>query len=369
MKEGAKMKRSKIILSVLAVVLMMFSLISCTQQDATTSDQTNAGEGTETSEATVSETEEVDVLKVLESTIQKATKTEDDLVKVAILLSMSSHETFVNMIRHARTLEESLNCQIDEYYFESDTNKLVSGIENFTAAKEDVIIFQNVDPEATREAVAAANAAGVITVAWDVDMDICDFAYIGLQYDIGYGIGKNAADFINNELGGTAKVALYEILSIPFFVDRSKGMEDAIKELAPNAEIIGISSALDNATAYSDAENFMIMDPDINVIVGVVDNFVAQAYKAFETNGRGQSEDDLCGFFGCDCNTDGMECMTDDIENLWYGSIFMDLNTLTKSMVTTAVNARRGIMPEERIGYFSIIPVDRTNYQEYPIGE
>lgn len=379
------MKKVKLIFCLCISIVLTFSLVACTQ--AETPATTTPG-ATTSAAASISPTAETSVAaspsavssantsaqptsensKVLASTQAKGTKTDADKVKVGILLSSSSHQTFIDMMKHAKSLEGTLNCQIDELYFEQDTNRLVRGIEDFTNANEDIIIFQNTDPEATRAAVAAANDAGIITVAWDVDMDISDFAYIGLNYDIGYAIGKQAADFINSRLGGKAKVALYEIQTIPFFVERGKGMTDALAELAPNATIVGTSYALDVATAYSDAENFLVMDPGINVVVGEVDDFLAQAYKAFEANGRGKG-DDLCGFFGCDCTTDGMNCMTAANPNLWFGSIFMDLNTLTEKMVTTAVNARRGTMPESRIDYYKTIPIDINNYKDYPIGQ
>jgi len=304
--------------------------------------------------------------EVLESTKAKGTKTENDKIVVGICLASSSHQTFIDMIRHARTLEEPLNCEIIELYFEQDINKLVRGIEDFTSANADVIIFQNGDPEATREAVAAANAKGIITIAWDIDMDICDFAFIGINHEIGYAIGKQAADYINNELGGKAKVGLFKIESMSFFVERGVGMSDAIRELAPEVEIVSEVYGVSLADGYSDAENLMTLDPGINVLVALVDNPLIGAYQAFEAAGRGQSAEDRVAFFGCDCTTEGMRYMTDGNDNMWFGSIFMDLNNLTKEMVTAGVNARRGIMPEYRVGRFKTIPVNVLNYEEYP---
>ena len=309
--------------------------------------------------------EEADTV-VRESTKAKGIKTEEDTIEVAILLSASNHQTFIDMIRHARTLEEPLNCEIIEYYYEQDINALVSGIENFTADGVDVIIFQNNDPEATRDAVQRANDAGIITCAWDIDMDICDFAYYGVGYDIGYAIGKMAADYINENLGGEAKIGVFKFDTASWAKERGEGLQAALDELLPNAEIVGEVYGIDTDGGYTDTENLLTLDPDMNVMVALFDNPLIGAYNAFQAAGKASSEDTQIYLFGCDCTKEGMQIMLGDNPYVYFSSIFMDLNTLTKTMVTNCVNARRGIMPESRCGYFGLDPVNRDNADEYP---
>lgn len=301
-----------------------------------------------------------------ESLAAKGTKTAEDTVEVGFLLSMSSHQTFIDMIRHARMLEESLNCKIIENYFDSDVNKLVEGIENFTADGVDVIIFQNNDPEATRDAVERANAAGIITIAWDIDMDIADLCYMGVGYDIGYAIGKNCADYVNEKWGGKAKIGVFKMDTVSWAKERGEGMMAALTELLPEAEIVGEVYGATTTEGYDDAMNLLSLDPEINCLVALFDNPLIGAYNAFISEGRGQTADDPIAFFGCDCTQEGMQIMTNGEENVWFASIFMDLNTLTKTMVTNGVNARRGILPESRKGYFGLNPVNKENYQDWP---
>lgn len=303
---------------------------------------------------------------VHESTAAKGIKTEEDNIQVGVLLSQSSHQTFIDMMRHAKTLEEPLNCTIIENYFEGDVTKLVEGIENFTADEVDVIIFQNNDPEATRDAVERANEAGIITIAWDIDMDICDFAYIGVPYELGYAIGKMAAEYVNENMGGVAKIAVWKYEDVSWAKERGEGLQAALDELLPNSEIVGEVYSVDAAGGYEDMMNLLALDEEIDVCIALFDNPLIGAYNAMMESGRGQSADDVIAFFGSDCTQEGMKIMLGDNENVFFGSLFLDLNTLTKTMVTNGVNARRGILPDYRIGYFGLNPVTRDNYQDWP---
>lgn len=213
-----------------------------------------------------------------------------------------------------------------------DSNALVAPTDQLKEAGIPVITFAQV----------IENASGILTLD---------------EYAYGVVIGTNAANWINEKLGGKAQVIIISQDNVESVVARGDGMQDAITELCPEAEIVA-RQAGDNPTKGMEiAENVMQQYPDVRVIVGNNDSGALGAYEA--VMGMGLSEEVLAEFFvgGGDATPEACAKMKDE------GSVYRasaDLAPYQTGLdaVDLFVDFMTNGIPEEApVSYFNPVPV------------
>lgn len=167
----------------------------------------------------------------------------------------------------------------------SDVGKQVTDIENVIQGGYNAVVFNPIDGNALETVLTQATAEGIasVTIA-----QIAPAATAGIELDdYAYGtvIATNAAEWINEVLGGEGQLAILAEDNIESSIRRGDAIADTIAELAPNVEIVARQQANTPEQGLSVTENLLIQYPDLNIIVAANDSGGIGAYQAFENAG------------------------------------------------------------------------------------
>lgn len=118
------------------------------------------------------------------------------------------------------------------------------------------------------------------------------------QYQAGYGVGTYAAQWIKQNAGGTCDVGILTNTTDPQLVLRGNGFVDALKKLAPGAQIVGQAPAQTTPQGGSAASNLLSAHPGIKVILSASDDPGVGALSAAREAGHTDPRQFLLG--SCD---------------------------------------------------------------------
>jgi ABC-type sugar transport system substrate-binding protein len=106
------------------------------------------------------------------------------------------------------------------------------------------------------------------------------------QYAAGYSVGQAASKWIAKNKGGSAQVALLEILNDPQLMQRGQGFEAAIKKVSPKSKIVAKAAAQTAAQATPAVSAILQAHPDVSVILSAGDDPGIAAYSGMKTAGK-----------------------------------------------------------------------------------
>ncbi|MCQ5126513.1 alcohol dehydrogenase catalytic domain-containing protein [Blautia producta] len=101
--------------------------------------------------------------------------------------------------------------------------------------------------------------------------EFAGMAYLVENYAVGQAIGEETAKWVNENYPDGCEVAVIDYATLPVIVERANGIVDAIKEKAPNAEIVAQDSALNAAEGMTLAENMLQAHKDIKAFACIGD--------------------------------------------------------------------------------------------------
>ena len=172
---------------------------------------------------------------------------------------------------------------------DSDPAKQTQQVEDFVQQKVDAIALAAADPAGLVPAIEAAVKAGIPVVTYDGDANTDKTStFVGFDYyDDGQMVGNWAAQYIKDNLGGKAKVAVIDFpQSAIVCAQRAQGFIDAVKTL-PGVEIV---AQQDGKASRSDSmnvmENILTANPDVQVVYGINFDTCAGAKAAIEAANR-----------------------------------------------------------------------------------
>ncbi len=161
----------------------------------------------------------------------------------------------------------------------------ITALENFTLSGCNVILIQVDDAEALSPYIEEAQSEGVKIIALDTPTDTNDAFYICENYDYGYAIGKNAAEWINKAFSSdeNVEVAICNAPFLPFLVERENGVRKAIEELAPNAKFVAEAAAgASISEGVTAGETWLQSNPEIDCVIGINDTGALGVYEAYK---------------------------------------------------------------------------------------
>ena len=109
----------------------------------------------------------------------------------------------------------------------------------------------------------------------------------------GYMLGEEASKWINARPGGKAKVAILGFEQGQWARDRRKGIETALAEHAPGAEVVAQQDALQPSVGASVTGSILQAHPDLNAVLAIVPGGGEGAYQAFLNAGRAMDDPDV----------------------------------------------------------------------------
>lgn len=237
-----------------------------------------------------------------------------------------------------------------------DLGQQVAQIDNFIAAKTDLIILNAADTKGIGPAVKRARDAGIVVIAVDVDADGANATVTSNNYQA----GEMACQTIVDRLDGKGNVVIINGPPVSAVQDRVKGCEDL---LAKNSGIKVLSS---NQNGKGSREgglevmtSLLVANPKIDAVFAINDPTAIGADLAAKQMQRTE-------FFimGVDGSPDG-EAALKQAGSLFAGTPAQDPQVMAAKAVEIGYDILQGKpAPEESV----LIPVkliDRENVVDY----
>ncbi|WP_372796206.1 sugar ABC transporter substrate-binding protein [Pontiella sp.] len=187
-------------------------------------------------------------------------------IKVGMTVQDLSNPTWSGYCQAIQKEARANGAKMSYVACDSNVGKQIMQIENFVARGMDVIIVHPADPAGIEGACKEAMARGVKVIAWDDDLENADVRWLIDNHDLGYLVGKEAAAFIKEVHGGKAEVAILNYPQLPVLLARGNGIEDALKELAPQAKVVAKTSAINPDEGITKMETIFQSNPNVKVV-------------------------------------------------------------------------------------------------------
>lgn len=188
----------------------------------------------------------------------------------------------------------------------SDPASQVSALENFVVQQMDAILVSPIDPQAIEPLVEQVHGASIPLISVAQGVTGSD-AFLGLdEREYGLSIGRIAGQYIVDNMGGQAEVAILTYPELAPVIERGVGIRDGILEVAPEAQVVAEQSAATPETGAAAIEAIMQANPGVRVVAGINDAGVLGAYEALAGMGVDTSEFAL---FGLDATPEALARM------------------------------------------------------------
>ncbi len=187
----------------------------------------------------------------------------------------------------------------------------IQQIENFITNQVDLIMVHPSDPNAIEDYLKRARDAGIKVMSWDDAMTNTDLNWILDNTKLGYAIGQEAANFINDHYTAdkVAEVAIMNYPQTPILLERETGILSALEEIAKGKyKVVAQQPALDAQTALTNMETILQASPDAKIVCSIGAGGDIGANEAFMTKTEGKVPDDM-GIFSADATEQQLEAI------------------------------------------------------------
>ena len=196
---------------------------------------------------------------------------------------------FTQMNEGATQAAEKAGADLVIFNANNDPAAQNNAIETYIQQKVNGIIVVAIDTNGIMPAVKAADAAGIPVVAVDAVLpaDGPQKAQIGVDNEgAGKMIGEHFVKYVNEQMGGSAKLGIVGALNSTIQNIRQKGFEDVVKGASgvSTAGVVDGRNVQDNALAA--AENLITANPDLNAIYATGEPALLGAVAAVESQGK-----------------------------------------------------------------------------------
>lgn len=249
-----------------------------------------------------------------------------------------------------RAKELGINTVVNDAKYDAATQ--INQIENYITQKVDAIAIAPIDSKGLESVVEEARKAGIITIGQAQPVENADGNYIVHEYDFGYLNGTNVAKWINEKLGGEAEVLIIAQDNVEAVKRRGDGLEDAIKEFAPNAKIVARQTGDTPELGMKIAETVLQSHPNVKVIAGTNDSGAIGAYEAVMAMNKA-TPDFYVG--GADATAEALAKMREE-NSVYRFTIDIDPYGTGRRLVDMMLEyVEEG--PKNETRYFDMIPV------------
>ncbi|WMC94170.1 sugar ABC transporter substrate-binding protein [Kineothrix sp. MB12-C1] len=187
----------------------------------------------------------------------------------------------------------------------------IQQIENFITNQVNLIMVHPSDPNAIEDYLKQARDAGIKVMCWDDAMTNTDLNWILDNTKLGYVIGQEAANFINENYpdGSVAEVAIMNYPQTPILLERETGILNALEEIAGGKyKVVAQQPALDAQAAITNMETILQANPDTKIVCSIGAGGDIGANQAFMTKMEGNIPDDM-GIFSADATQQQLEAI------------------------------------------------------------
>lgn len=227
-----------------------------------------------------------------ESTAKQQTtaETTEKKIKMGFAVMDLANPYFVAVAEGFKTQAELAGIEATISDSKMDAATQVSIIENFIAAKMDVIVCAPVDPKAIEPLVKKAHDAGIKFLS-EAQMVEGSDGFITLdEYSYGLEGGKMAGEWLKKNAKGPVEVAVLDLPELKPIIDRAKGLADGVTQVYPEAKVVANQSASTPETGMKAAETILQAHPNVKVIVAINDAGALGAFEVVKAQGKGTDD-------------------------------------------------------------------------------
>ena len=216
----------------------------------------------------------------------------------------------------------------------SDMNKQINTIKTWIQQGVPVIVAVVPQPDVFESIAKQAREAGIKWITYGETLGNQDATVGYAQYDDGFRLGEYAGEWITENLGGEANVAVlgYEVASWGQL--RGNGIKDGLASTAPNATIVAEQDAINPSDGLSTTRTLLQANPDINVILGIEDPATEGSYKAWVAAGK-DPKDPNAFIGGMDGTPPALQYLQEG-DNVYRASMAIPLLEVGEAIVDTA---------------------------------
>ncbi|MGN0908758.1 MAG: sugar ABC transporter substrate-binding protein [Succinivibrio sp.] len=180
--------------------------------------------------------------------------------------------------------ELGIQCiSIDAQY---KVDKQVSDIENMISDKYDAIFCTAIDANALTQVYEDAKKAGIATGSIAQTVPNSNLLFGMDEYNYGFTIGTQAAEWARDTLGCKGKVALITEDNVEAVKRRGDGIEDAVKKTCPTMQIVARQAGDNPESGMKIIEAVLQQHPDLNLVIGSNDSGGIGGYQAMVSNNK-----------------------------------------------------------------------------------
>lgn len=288
----------KRLLSLFVAVIMIASLIAaCGTGDPITTTTTTTAAPAETTEDAGGE--------------ETTAPASDEKFKVGITIQSLENSYWAGVFGEVESLIKEKGWDYTILSCNDNSATQIQQIENFVTNEVDLIMVHPSDPNAIEDYLKAARDKGIKVMVWDDIMENTDLNWVLDNTELGYTIGKAAAEFINEHYSedNKAQVAVMNYPQTPILLERETGILNALEEIAKGKyEVVAQQPAIDAQSALSNMETILQANPDTKIVASIGAGGDIGANEAFMTKFGGEIPDDV-GIFSADATQQQLEAI------------------------------------------------------------
>jgi ribose transport system substrate-binding protein len=173
----------------------------------------------------------------------------------------------------------------------ADENQQVNTIRTWIQSKKvAAIVCSTIDDEVVNSVAKEARDAGIKWVTFASQIPNQD-ATLGLPHKVaGEELGKGVAQWINENLGGKAKVGMLTNSPAGWARERADGILAELEKGAPGAEVVASQDALTASDGLAKTAAMLQANPDLDVVLAADDTPALGAYQAFQNAGHAKDD-------------------------------------------------------------------------------
>lgn len=272
-----------------------------------------------------------------------------------------SNQIFASSCENLRKLVEADGGTLTYLDCKSNPATQIAQVENFISSGVDAIIIQPSEKNALEASLGKAMQAGVKVFCWDDDIQNADICWLIDNYELGRIIGTETAKWVNEKFDGKTDVAILNYPQLEILVQRSKGIVDALKENAPDVNIVAESSAINPTEGMTKTETFLQAHPNLKVIACIGGGGAIGANEAVKASGK--LTDDF-GIFAADATDEELAAIANN-EACRMSVLITGGGPEIAAEIHGLVNDLLAGNPVEKKIYRKTVAVTKENLAEY----
>lgn len=320
----------KVLSLVLALMICAISFVGCSKTGGTSSSGDTAAKDDGEKNAG-------------NSNLSADADSDKEKIKIGLPVYTMEHPYYIALVDAAKKEAEKLGVELLVSDSSFDAVKQVAITENMVAQGVKALIMCAVDPQGIIPTLVAAEQKGVKIIVegnpLEKDGKPYGETFVGVDnYSAAVLGGEYAGKYINEKLGGKAKIAIISHPVEPVCIEREDGFVDGVKKVAPGAEVVASQSGetvRDKSMAVM--ENILTANPDINVVYGINDDSALGALAAMEARGMGKKNEIVIGFDG---TKDGIDAIKKN--GMFKADVFQPADTIGEECVRAAIKVING---------------------------